>query len=232
MADPFPQRKGFSVNVHGLVQLSSLHDTSYGYSFGIEKMARNGRLSNPDQLALLVKGVLLASIGPADGVASGVAFRAARTGDFEQLPELCSVMSSDRVPATLRLASLHMGQRLWGLSRAWDWAAAIHQQLDPLAQKTDLHHAVAFGALVSETTSNQVRAIATYLFNIARGIVTAAVHAASEAPPPRLDEAAGQRVLSDMQPTITQLAAACADRQPTDILAINMGEDPLRSIFP
>ena len=49
---------------------------------------------------------------------------------------------------------------LWGMSRTWEWASGIHQQVDPIANETDLHHAVAFGALVSEATNNQVRAIA------------------------------------------------------------------------
>ena len=77
-----------------------------------------------------------------------------------------------------------------------------------------MHHAVAFGTLVSETTSSQLRAIATYLFNTARSIVLAAVRAIP------LDETTGQRVLSSVQPTITELAAACVDKEPADILAL------------
>lgn len=223
------------MNVLGLVQLTQAAQPAggYSYSFGIEQMARTGRLTSPDQLATLVKGVLLASIGPADGVASGIAFRAARAGAFDRLPPVCSVLSSNRVPVPMRLASLQMGQRLWGLSRTWDWASGVHQQFDELASHTDLHHAVAFGALVSETTTSQVRAIATYLLNTARSIILAAVHAIP------LDEVVGQRVLSSVQPTITDLAAACADKSPDDIVALNTTDpaidakdDPFRSLFP
>jgi urease accessory protein UreF len=114
----------------------------------------------------------------------------------------------------MRMASLHMGQRLWGISRDWDWAAGIHQQLDGIAGKTELHHAVAFGTLVSETTSSQIRAIATYLFNAARGIILSAINAIP------LDELTGQQVLASVQPAITQLAAACADKSPADILVL------------
>jgi urease accessory protein len=207
----------------------------YGHSFGIEQMARAGRLSSQDQLTSLIKDLLVDSIGPADGVASGIAFRAARHGDFDDLPRVCRAMSSDRVPVSMRLASLQMGRRLWGLSRGWDWARGIHQELDAMASSSDLHHAVAFGALVSETTSSQVRAIATYLLNTAQGIVMAAVRAIP------LDEVAGQRVLSSVQPTITQVAAACVDRHPEDIVALGgrgeagnepSGEDPFRHLFP
>jgi urease accessory protein len=220
------------MNVLGLVQLTQAAQPAggYGYSFGIEQMAKAGRLTSPDQLTTLVKGVLLASIGPADGIASGIAFSAARSGDFDQLPEVCADMSSDSVPVSMRLASLQMGQRLWGLSRGWDWASGVHQQFDDLATRTDLHHAVAFGTLVSETTSSQIRAIATYLLNTARGIILAAVRAIP------LDEVTGQRVLSSVQPTISDLAAACADKSPGDIVALGAGtpsvEDPFRPLFP
>jgi urease accessory protein len=214
----------------GLVQLTQSAQPAggYGYTFGIEQMARAGRLTSPDQLTSLVNGVLVASIGPADGVASGIAFRAARRGDFDRLPEVCAAMSSDRLPVSMRLASLQMGQRLWGLSRSWDWATGVHQQFDDLARRTDLHHAVAFGTLVSETTSSQVRAIATYLLNTARSIILAAVRAIP------LDEATGQRVLSSVQPTITSLAGACADKSPEDIAAIpppSPPGDPFRPLF-
>src|SRR5450631_2930084 len=101
------------MNVLGLVQLCEAAQPAGGYShsFGIEQMVRTGRLRSPEQLAALVRQVLVAAIGPADGVASGIAFRAARHGAFETLPEVCSAMSSDRVPVAMRLASLQMGQR-------------------------------------------------------------------------------------------------------------------------
>ena len=70
---------------------------------------------------------------------------------------------------------------------------------------------MAFGLLVSETTSSQVRAIATYLYNTAKNIVLAAVHAIP------LEESAGMQVLSGVQPRIAELAARCADKEASDI---------------
>ena len=43
-------------------------------------------------------------------------------------------------------------------------------------------------------------------------------------------EITGQRVLSGMQPAITELAAACADKHPADIAAFNRG--PIPPLFP
>ena len=201
------------MNLLGFVQLAEAIVPFGGYShcFGIETMAQRHELSTAQQLQTLLKGALHAAIGPADGVASGISFRAARAGDLSEIPDVCHMLSSDRLPLEMRLASLQMGRRLWGVSRGWEWASGVHQQLDSIAEKIELHHAVAFGALVSETTSNQVRAIATYLFQIARNIVLAAVRAIP------LDDIAGQRLLSEMQPPIAKLAASCADRSADEI---------------
>jgi urease accessory protein len=213
------------MNVLGLVQLCQcVQPGGYGYALGLERLARTGQIHSPAQLAALVNGVLRARIGPAEGVAAGIAFRAARRGDYDCLPGLGDTLSARQQPELLRLASVHMGQRLWGVSRQWDWAGGLHQQLDDLTRHTDLHHAMAFGTLVSETTSSQIRAIATFLFNTARSIILAAIRAIP------LDDAAGQRVLAEVQPTITAVAAACADKDATDII-VPPG-DPLRGIFP
>jgi urease accessory protein len=197
----------------GLVQLCEAAQPAggYGHTFGIEQMIRGGRLRSADQLKEVVTQVLEAAIGPADGVASGITFRAARGGDFDRIPEVCAVMSSNRLPPDMQLASLQMGQRLWVMSRGWNWTEGLHQQLDELAQCNDLHHAVAFGLLVSETTSSQVRAIAMYLYNTARNLILTAVRAIP------LEEAAGMEVLSDVQMRIAELAAQCADKGPRDI---------------
>src|SRR5271156_6520097 len=125
-------RRCFRMNVLGIVQLCEAAQPigGYSHSFGIEQMARQGRLRSSDDLLSFVQSVLQAAIAPADGVASGIAFRAARHGAFDRIPEVCAAMSSNRLPVEMRLASVQMGQRLWALSRAWPWADPIHNQLD------------------------------------------------------------------------------------------------------
>ncbi len=207
------------MNLLGFVQLAEAIPPfgGYSYCFGIETMAQRHELSTAQQLQTLLKVVLHAAIGPADGVASGISFRGARAGDLSEIPDVCHVMSSDRLPLEMRLASLQMGRRLWEKSRQWEWAQCVHEQLDPLASKNDLHHAVAFGALISEATSSEVRAIAAYLFNIAKSMLTAAVQTIP------LDEATGQRLLSEVQPTIAELATQCAAKHARDIVALRSG---------
>lgn len=207
------------MNVLGLVQLCGETDSgragsAYCQCFGLEALARKHHLNSPDQLLTLVQGLLLAAIGPAEGVASGIAFRAARQGHLDDLPGVCNAMSSDRVPVEMRRASLQMGAALWEKSRQWEWAGSVHDQLDPLARTVELHHAVAFGALVAETTASQVRAIAACLLNTARSIIDSAVRAIP------LDDIAAQRVLSSVQATIADLAARCVDKDPQSIVAV------------
>ena len=196
-----------------MVQLCEVAQPVGGYVdfLRVEELARTGRLSRPEQLVEFLLRALRSAIAPADGVASGVAFRAARAGQLGEIPAACAALSSEKMPRDIRLGSVLMGQHLWALSRRWEWAGPVHNQLDDLELLAEMHHAVAFGTLVSETTSSQVRAIAAYLFNTARAIVAAAVSAIP------LDPTEGQRVLSRVQPEIAELAARCADRRPGDI---------------
>jgi urease accessory protein len=202
------------MNVAGIVQLcQSSYPENYFAALGLATVvASPGRPRTAQDLAALVESALHNAIGPTDGIAAGIAFRATRVGDLAALPEVAHTLS--RLPGNTRHASLQMGHRLWGLSRHWPWALPVHQQVDPLTSPATLHHALAFGTLASETTSSQVRAIATCLFNIARNIILAACRAIP------LPEAEGERVLSGIQPSITQLATRCADKGPADIVIL------------
>ncbi len=93
------------MNVFGLMQLCETAGTVGGYGdyFDIEQRVRHGELRSPSELVGFVETALGAAIGPADGVASGIAFRAARHGVIGEIPEVCAALSSERVP--LEIAS-------------------------------------------------------------------------------------------------------------------------------
>ena len=91
----------------------------------------------------------------------------------------------------------------------------MHGQVDSLALPTDLHHAMAFGALVSETTAQEVRAIAMCLFSAAKAIIRAAVTAIP------LDEAVILKLLSRLQPEIADMAYHYAACRPETIHALS-----------
>jgi urease accessory protein UreF len=200
------------MNVLGLVQLMEVSAVpTAGYFLGAQRMLARGPVAGELALESLVDIALASAIGPAEGVASGIVYRCARGGDLSQVPTVCGVLAARPLPPEMRQSSLQIGQKLWDASRHWQWAQTVHDQLDRLVDERQLPHAVALGALVSETTSSQVRAIATYLFHVARSIVMAGVQLIP------LPEPSGARVLSRAQERIVRLAADLADKTPADI---------------
>lgn len=208
------------MNVLGLMQLVDSAPAVGGYAdcFQINSLARRGVLRSEEQILQLLDASLQSSIGPSDGVAVGWAFKAARQGDLADLPELASRLSGPDVPADIRMASLEMGTHLWELSRRWDWAQAMHGQVEDLAASTKLHHAMVFGTLVSETTAQEVRAIALCLFSAAKAIIRVAVSAIP------LDETVVLKLLSRLQPEISELAHQYAVCRPETIHALPSAE--------
>lgn len=207
------------MNVLGLVQLAQATQAFGGYShaLAIEQRVARGELATAEQLRAFVEEVLQAEVGSAEGVASGIAFRAVRCGALEDVPRLCDALSSSRVPLETRLASVQMGERLWALSRGWGWAEPVHEQLGGVARGHEMHHAVVYGALVSETTSSQVRGIAACLLDIARNLVAAAERCMP------LDAVECQHVLQGVQGCVAVLAGRYAGRA---LGEIGMGESP------
>ncbi len=201
------------MNVLGLVQLVDTTGLGVGYQecLSIETLARRGLLRTGQQVLNLVESSLRAIIGPTQGIAAGIAFRAARLGDPALVPAVSQVLSSEQFPESLRLASLQMGTRLWEISRRWNWTQPIHDQFDPVIPQTGVHGGVAFGALVSETTAHEVRAVAACLLQAARGIIQAAVRAIP------LDDYMNHRLLAQAQPIISRLAADFTQHTMPDI---------------
>ena len=93
------------MNVLGLIQLCQ--STQPGrYSFGIEELAARERPTTPEHLAELVTSVLQTDVARADGIASGVAFRAARRCQYEALVPVCRALSNSHVPDPIRHESI------------------------------------------------------------------------------------------------------------------------------
>jgi len=205
------------LNVLGLMQLVESAPNAGGYPdcFQISNLVRQGYLRNADQVLQLLNVALHQSIGPAEGVAAGAAFRVARHGVLDQLPKVSSVLSNHQLPEDIRKASLQMGAHLWELSRRWEWAQSLHYEVDPMASEGGIHNAIAFGVLVSEATAQQVRAIAMYLFRAARMIIKSAVQSIP------LDESVGQHLLSSLSPMISELAQVYADRPIDQVMALH-----------
>ncbi len=203
------------MNLSGLLQLVEPSAAESGYRTYFLHFAdeRPSAMHSPDEFGAILFYILSDVIGPSEGVAAGIAFRAARSGDTAPFQELMQVLSREKLPADLCSTSLRTGTALWQQSRRWNWTAGIHEQFDPISTPW-VHHAPAFGALVSETTANEIRAIATYLFRTAKLLLCAAP---SEIKP---DDSTAQHILSQCQESITVLAQRFSGGNASSIAAV------------
>jgi urease accessory protein UreF len=207
------------MNLRGMVQLLSpdLAPTAgYAYTLSIAAQARQRRLTTLEQLADYLETLLRTIIGPIDAPAASLAFHAARNGDIAALPAVGDALGDPNIPASLQIASLHMGATLWETSRHWEWTAPVHEQIDPLAPTGSLHHAIAFGALSAETTASPLRAIAACLLHSLRAMITTARRAIG------LSESADHSTLQLLQPAITDLAHRYAAATTEDLTNLRL----------
>ncbi len=203
------------MNLAGLLQLVAPSAGESGYATYFTRLESDW-INSPHPLDMVRTGltsVLKDVIGPSEGIAAGIAFRAARAGDIAPFRELMQLLSMEKLPTDLCAASLRTGTALWERSRRWEWTSAVHEQLDPLTLPA-VHHAAAFGALVSETTANEIRAVTTYLYRAAQLLIRDAATSL------RLDDASVQHVLCDCQEQITAMAPRFTGCRPADIATI------------
>ncbi len=212
------------MNMLSMVQLMDVappQSGGYADCFRVETLIAKGALKQPTEFKHLLVQALKLAIGPLDGFAAGAVFDASRHGDFSALPALVDTLCTANTPLSLQQASLSTGEYIWEVSRRWPWAAAIHDQLDGVTEQTGHFHAVAFGALISDATAQKARAVAACLMTATKSLVLCA---AKYLP---MDLNQSQRLLNDVQPTITQLAieyskpdaSAPPPREPADIIA-------------
>ncbi len=203
------------MNLAGMLQLVAPSTAESGYATYFTRLESDW-ITSPHSLDMVRGGmtaILKNVIGPSEGIAAGIAFRAARAGDIAPFRELMQLLSTKKLPTDLCAASLRTGTALWEQSRRWEWTSAVHAQLDPLTLPA-VHHAAAFGALVSETTANEIRAVATYLYRAAQLLIRDAATGL------QLDDTNVQHLLCDCQEQITVLAQRFTGCTPADIATI------------
>ena len=203
------------MNLTGLLQLVAPQAAESGYATYFTRLESDW-MTSPHSMDMVRTGmtaILRDYIGPSEGIAAGIAFRTARAGDIAPFQELMQLLSTEKLPIDLCAASLRTGTELWERSRRWEWTGPVHEQLDPLTRPA-VHHAAAFGALVSETTANEIRAVATYLYRAAQLLIRDA--AASL----RLDDVAVQHLLCDCQENIAAMVPRFTGCRAADIAAI------------
>ncbi len=192
------------MNILPMVQLLDSTPEAGGYAecFQLEHLIAVGKLSQADQVENFIIRALKTAIGPLEGFATGAVFEASRRGNFSALPALARELCTSHAPESLQRASLNTGRQIWETSRRWTWAVSIHDQLDEVTELTGHFYAVVFGALISDATAQRARAVAACLLSTVRSLVFCAARYLP------MDAIQSQRMVSDIQPTISQLALA------------------------
>jgi urease accessory protein len=131
------------------------------------------------------------------------------------------LLNASIVPATLRNASLEMGEQLLALAESWPWAGAIDSRARSASKCIDTpllalrthqvngspswHHAVVFATLAAAAGASPRNALLVYLNQAAMGAISAGVRAIP------IGHTHGQQVLARLHDDITTLAEVLSE---------------------
>jgi urease accessory protein len=199
------------MNLH-LLQItdSALPIGAYTHSWGLETAVAGGLVTDIDSLEQWVSSWLKYSLGPQEGVITGVAGRAARAGNRSLLERANEILTAVMSPPSLRQASREMGEQLLELGATWNWSAAgvqwFQSEVPFAGDRPRWHHAVIFGILASLARADAAETITVFLHQAVLGMITAGIRAVP------IDHTHGQQLLAYMHDVIVRLAEDLAER--------------------
>ena len=185
---------------------------AYAHSFGLEYLIQSGEISSEAGVENFLHAYLESSVAPTDAVAMLCASRAAHTDDLAECLALDEKLDAMKTSSELRDASRQMGRQTLRI--------ANHVQANKLlanfaeAVKTDAtpgHHPVIFGMIGGVMAWPPREMAGAYLYSTSAALVGAALRLMP------LGQLAGQRILSNVRPLITNLAEEIQDRTESDI---------------
>jgi len=204
-----------------LLQLgdSALPIGGYSHSWGLEAAIERGLVRDAAAQELWVRNWLHHALGPCEGMVVAAACRAARAEDTAMAIEANELLNASITPATLRNASLEMGQQLFALAEGWPWAASAARSSSKVGNWSLLalwaveglksgpwHHAVVFGTLAAAAGATPREAVVVYLHQAAMGAISAGVRVIP------LGHTQGQQVLARLHEDIGQFADELCER--------------------
>ena len=190
----------------------------FAHSFGLETYVQDGLVTDRVGLEAFVAAHLEGSAGPADAVATATAVRLAGAADLDGWVALDTRLEAMKAVPETRAASRQMGRQTLRVA-----AATTHDNfLGALARAVDDglaagHHATVLGAALGRAGVEPEPAAAAYLYSTAALLVGAGLRLIA------LGQLDGQRVLTEMRPRITRLAAATVSAAPDDMWSFNPG---------
>jgi urease accessory protein len=191
---------------------------AYAHSFGLEACVQAEEISDANGVESFLRAYLEGCAAPTDAIAVVCSRRAAATHNLDACLALDETLDAMKMPSELRDASRQIGRQTL--------RAAAHLPCHPLleeftksvaAEKTLGHHAVIFGMVGGVLDWNALDMTSAFLYSTSAALVGAALRLLP------LGQLAGQRILWNVQPLITTLAADAQHKNETDMCSFAPG---------
>lgn len=180
---------------------------AYAYSQGLEGMVRRGWVRGAADVEELLRNQLTWSVLPADGVALLNARRAGAEGDLETVVAIDRSLFALKLPAELRVASVHTGRRY--LTETVPLTndpnmAAFRERV--VRGETPGTGAAALGVIATALNISGTTALLAFSHSFATGVLGAAVRLLP------ITHSQVQGILFHLHSLIADLSAEIADR--------------------
>jgi urease accessory protein len=149
---------------------------AFTQSYGLEQLARDGRVRTPEEVAAFITSVLHQTLATADAPAAFAANQALAKGDLDELLAVDRALYRTKAAEELRAASVSTGRRLLGEVTQYvennnlqSYARAVN------ADRTLGTQPVVFGAICAALEVEAETAVAALLLGNVNGMLQAAM---------------------------------------------------------
>ncbi len=185
---------------------------AYAHSFGLESYVQSGGVGDAAGVESFLRAYLGGSVAPVDLVAMLCACRAATAGDLSACIFLDETLDAMKTASELRDASRQMGRQTLRVANHFaDHGLLAEYGRAVATQRSPCHHPVVFGIIGAAMEWPAQEMASAYLYSTSTAMVGAALRLLP------LGQLAGQRILWNIRPLITQLTQDAQDKGPDDM---------------
>jgi urease accessory protein len=185
---------------------------AYAHSFGLEYLVQSAEISGATGVEDFLRVYLEGAVAPSEAVAVLSAWRAAKAGDVAACLALDETLDAIKTASELRDASRQMGRQTLRVANQFPCDGLLADFAEKVGKNiTPGHHPVIFGMIGGVMSWPAKEMVAAYLYSTSASLVGAALRLLP------LGQLAGQRILWNMQPLITELAEEAQDKTESDM---------------
>lgn len=184
-----------------LLQLcdSNFPSGAFSHSFGLETYIQEEVVTDKESFGTWLKTYLEKQLVYSDGLAFRLAYEALDQGRFEELWSLDQLITVQNPPRESREASRRMGERLIRLGLDLLEIPLLEEYLMRVKAKASFGHpSVAFTIIVHHLHISKDEGLLAFLYSSIAALIQNGVRGIP------LGQTAGQRLLLEMQPILTQ----------------------------